>query len=532
MKAERDSATVSTYRYGPAGLRDQVNIGAAQTRTVWDNGFAFLTQDQSGRTLTRTEHTGDKALYLNGESGKEILLRDGLDSVTGTVAPGSGTLQSKTDYDAWGNSVRTGATQSKHGYTGHLDDTETGLIYARARYYDSEMGRFINRDPLEGVLDSPVTWNAYLYANANPSKFTDPSGMSGSEFDWLSVGADFAGTTMMPAEMGAGRDPQMWLEPLFNDWGKGSLTESIDYAAEGCEGFLGCYSLAFMKTFYHASTWGFASHHDTVLSAYNKRLIDQQTYRTHGIGGGALIVTYNVALARLGGMKAFAGKGGGFKSAAGFGGAMGYGSDAISQWFLMDAGIQENFNYNQNAISGFLGMTGGGISHGLGKGFGNLTNGRQKSSELKVDEGNTSINHELDITLEKPAYSTSTLVSKGNTVISSVGNANIPSVQQLSKAAASANRNGLTDAGRSLQKHSGRPNSVYSSTDKKSTTLNREAQSIVDDILNDPKTQFNTRTVMEDKQKITVIEATASDGRVLRFNDNGTRFIGFREPTP
>jgi len=176
LKAERDSATVSTYRYDPAGLRDQVNVGAAQTRTVWDNGFAFLTQDQSGRTLTRTEHTGDKALYLNGESGKEILLRDGLDSVTGTVAPGSGMLQSKTDYDAWGDSVRTGATQSKHGYTGHLDDTETGLTYARARYYDPEMGRFISRDPLEGIIDSPATWNPYLYGVSNPLKFTDPTG--------------------------------------------------------------------------------------------------------------------------------------------------------------------------------------------------------------------------------------------------------------------------------------------------------------------------------------------------------------------
>ncbi len=106
----------------------------------------------------------------------------------------------------------------------------------------------------------------------------------------------------------------------------------------------------------------------------------------------------------------------------------------------------------------------------------------------------------------------------------------LPSVDKLSQAASSVNRNGLSDAGRSLQKHSGRPGSVYSATDKKATTLNNEAQYIVDDILTNPKTTIEIRTAMENKQKITVIEAHAPDGRILRFNEDGTRFIGFREP--
>ncbi len=106
----------------------------------------------------------------------------------------------------------------------------------------------------------------------------------------------------------------------------------------------------------------------------------------------------------------------------------------------------------------------------------------------------------------------------------------LPSVDKLSQAASSANRNGLSDAGRSLQKHSGRPDSVYSATDKKATTLNSEAQFIVDDILTNPGTKFEAKKVFENRVEINVIEAKAPDGRILRFNEDGTRFIGFREP--
>jgi len=169
---QQNGSNVANYRY-TGGLRDQIQSAGDTTRTVWSDGFAFLKQDSGGQTLTRTEHAGIKALYLTSAYGNEVLLRDGLDSVTGSFA--NGALQSRTDYSAWGEATQTGSTQSNHGYTGHLQD-ETGLIYARARYYDPSIGRFISRDPLEGLLDSPITWNAYVYGNANPFYYVDPTG--------------------------------------------------------------------------------------------------------------------------------------------------------------------------------------------------------------------------------------------------------------------------------------------------------------------------------------------------------------------
>jgi len=53
---------------------------------------------------------------------------------------------------------------------------ETGLLYARARYYDPASGQFISRDPVEGEARLPITWGAYQYGRYNPYRYVDPNG--------------------------------------------------------------------------------------------------------------------------------------------------------------------------------------------------------------------------------------------------------------------------------------------------------------------------------------------------------------------
>ena len=57
---------------------------------------------------------------------------------------------------------------------GQYYDEETGLHYNYFRYYDPQTGRYITSDPigLEGGM------NTYLYAYANPTRFSDPSGLA------------------------------------------------------------------------------------------------------------------------------------------------------------------------------------------------------------------------------------------------------------------------------------------------------------------------------------------------------------------
>jgi RHS repeat-associated protein len=56
-----------------------------------------------------------------------------------------------------------------YGYTGRRFDSETGLWYFRARYFDSGLGRFISRDPL-GYVDGMSTYRGYyIPMNVDPT---------------------------------------------------------------------------------------------------------------------------------------------------------------------------------------------------------------------------------------------------------------------------------------------------------------------------------------------------------------------------
>lgn len=67
-------------------------------------------------------------------------------------------------------------TGSRKGYTGHLQDEGTDLVYMKARYYDPQIGRFYSNDPMGFVASNPMMFNRYAYANNNPYRYIDPDG--------------------------------------------------------------------------------------------------------------------------------------------------------------------------------------------------------------------------------------------------------------------------------------------------------------------------------------------------------------------
>lgn len=62
------------------------------------------------------------------------------------------------------------------------------MQYLRQRYYDTSVGRFASVDPFSGLVELPVSRHRYLYGNANPVSYIDPSG----EFSLSNLGATSA----------------------------------------------------------------------------------------------------------------------------------------------------------------------------------------------------------------------------------------------------------------------------------------------------------------------------------------------------
>jgi RHS repeat-associated protein len=65
--------------------------------------------------------------------------------------------------------------EQPYTYTGREFDSESGLYYYRARYYDPTTGKFLQKDPIgfRGGL------NVYNYVDANPAALIDPYGLAG-----------------------------------------------------------------------------------------------------------------------------------------------------------------------------------------------------------------------------------------------------------------------------------------------------------------------------------------------------------------
>src|SRR5579885_3763299 len=62
------------------------------------------------------------------------------------------------------------------GYTGHEEDSQTGLTNMQARYDNKIVGRMISTDPVDVDPNTGANFNRYAYAADNPYKFTDPDG--------------------------------------------------------------------------------------------------------------------------------------------------------------------------------------------------------------------------------------------------------------------------------------------------------------------------------------------------------------------
>ncbi|EIL97954.1 wall-associated protein [Rhodanobacter thiooxydans LCS2] len=97
-------------------------------------------------------------------------------------ADASGNITARFEYTPYGVSVPSmGAAPNGVGYTGHVNDPESGFVYMQARYYDAAMGRFLSVDPVKPVPGKGFNFNRYNYANNNPYRFIDPNGQAPQE---------------------------------------------------------------------------------------------------------------------------------------------------------------------------------------------------------------------------------------------------------------------------------------------------------------------------------------------------------------
>lgn len=134
------AVATSTYRYDGLGRRIEKIANGQTKRYVYDGEDILLEYDGSNVLQARYTHGPgiDEPIAVTKGSSTFFYHQDGLGTVT-ELTDSAGVVAKAYAYDAYGNLVdQTGTLEQPYTYTGREFDSESGLMYYRARYYDPQ----------------------------------------------------------------------------------------------------------------------------------------------------------------------------------------------------------------------------------------------------------------------------------------------------------------------------------------------------------------------------------------------------------
>ena len=168
--------TVS-FKYEPFGRRIYKSSSSGTSVFAYDGDNLIEETNSSGAVVARYEDTQniDEPLAMLRSGATSFYQADGLGSIT-SLSNTAGALAQTYTFDSFGKlTASSGSLTNPFQYTARESDSETGLYYYRARYYDPGTGRFLSEDPT--MFDSGQN-NFYEYVGNSPVINFDPTGLA------------------------------------------------------------------------------------------------------------------------------------------------------------------------------------------------------------------------------------------------------------------------------------------------------------------------------------------------------------------
>ncbi|MES2135180.1 MAG: RHS repeat-associated core domain-containing protein [Patescibacteria group bacterium] len=223
-----DAVPTTTYGYDQSGNLTSANsnlygwdfknrmasttVGGIVTTFGYDHGIErvfkstnFATTTYPSKYYSATSATTTKYVFAGDEliatittsgatSTKQYIHNDHLGGTNVVTDEDSNTVQA-LDYYPYGSEridQNYGGSPSQKTYIGLYSDSETDLLYAKARYLEPSRGQFISQDPVfweigltqdgRNALINPQAANSYSYAEDNPITKKDPDGRCAGPF--------------------------------------------------------------------------------------------------------------------------------------------------------------------------------------------------------------------------------------------------------------------------------------------------------------------------------------------------------------
>ncbi|PHR61328.1 MAG: hypothetical protein COA47_05850 [Robiginitomaculum sp.] len=150
---------------GTANERETLTIGGLEVRDFGSNDPEHIVSPHAALRFT----DGQVSYLHRNQQGSITLISDGVGH------------RSRERYfapygeEVWTSTPQPGSPEENRGWIGERHDTDAGLQFLNARYYDPRLGMFTSPDWFE-VAAPGVGPNRYIYAGGDPVNGRDPNG--------------------------------------------------------------------------------------------------------------------------------------------------------------------------------------------------------------------------------------------------------------------------------------------------------------------------------------------------------------------
>ena len=204
-------STNISYTYDMAGVRSSKTVGSTTYKFTTLSGLVTR-QTGGNKTIDFVYDENNQPLAMKYNNTLYYYVLNAQGDVVRIVNSSRSVVASYT-YDPWGKIISSSGTLADINplrYRGYYYDAETGFYYLQSRYYDPEIGRFINADSYASTdATGLLSTNMFAYCENDPVNKSDPSGEAFSLIT-IAVGAtvgalvNAAGTAL--SNVAAGKD--------------------------------------------------------------------------------------------------------------------------------------------------------------------------------------------------------------------------------------------------------------------------------------------------------------------------------------
>ena len=171
-------STNISYTYDMAGVRSSKTVGSTTYDFTTLSGLVTR-QTGGGKTIDFVYDENNQPLAMKYNNTLYYYVLNAQGDVVRIVDSSRNTVASYT-YDPWGKIISSSGTLADINplrYRGYYYDSETGFYYLQSRYYDPEIGRFINADSYASTdATGLLSTNMFAYCENDPVNKSDPTG--------------------------------------------------------------------------------------------------------------------------------------------------------------------------------------------------------------------------------------------------------------------------------------------------------------------------------------------------------------------